>query len=658
MPRHTPLSHLAAALAWIAAAAVLVPILLPPNPAYRTALVGLSVVLFLAALAARRASFVAAVLATTLGGASALAFGAKEPAWGAPVVLAGYFAGSALRRIYEVEAPGASAPLLPAWHALAAALLVSAATAFFTLRTGYLLLRDVPPPRAANVLGLDAAQAFPAIVATLASIFVAAGFHRAAADLGREAAGRRVIEASLVAAALLAGGVALFQKTGLLPLLRAARWEHWGRAQGVFTDPSAAGVAAALLLAPLLARATTGTLTERILAVVGVPLLFLVVADAGSRAGLIGALTSATIYVVWGVTRLAAGVKGSRRRRLATSLGAVTIVGALAFAAALSWPNRGAVRSALIARIEATLGRSPTPAEGTPERLLLYEAAWTMFRERPLAGVGVGGFTTEFPNVAAALGSPVTWSDHPPSLYLGVLAESGLAGGLLLALLILALIRGCGRALSLADPSPASALPAAAAAAGLIGLLVVFLFGSHFVYPEIAAFAGILSAGLSFRPDGRTVRLLSGLVPVVLAGALVVLAGGALHAFGTTRGVEDAFRFSEFAGLHAVEHEPGGRPFRWTARAAAWRLHGTEGVARTVALPVRNARPDGKRVTLAVFWNDRLLGHVPLPASSWKRLEVPAAGPGVLRLGISDTFRPVRSFDLRRLGIETGPVSP
>jgi hypothetical protein len=89
MPRHTPLSHLAAALAWIAAAAVLVPILLPPNPAYRTALVGLSVVLFLAALAARRASFVAAVLATTLGGASALAFGAKEPAWGAPVALAG-----------------------------------------------------------------------------------------------------------------------------------------------------------------------------------------------------------------------------------------------------------------------------------------------------------------------------------------------------------------------------------------------------------------------------------------------------------------------------------------------------------------------------------------------------------------------------------------
>jgi O-antigen ligase len=658
MARPSPLAGLSGALAWILAAAFLVPFVLPQIPAYRTTLVAGAVLLFAGALVSPRAAFVAAVLATVAAGASALAFGAPEPAWAAPVVLAGYFAGSSLKRIYEMDVPERGAPLLAAWRGVAAASLASAATTIVGLRTGYLLLRDVPTPRAANVLGQDAAQTYPAIVAALASLFVAVGFHRAAADVGRDAAGRRAIEASLVAAALLAGGAALFQKTGLLPDWRAARWEQWGRSQSLFTDPSAAGVAAALLLAPLLARAMSGGAAARIVAAVGVPLLILVVTDAGSRAGLIGALTSAAIFLLWGAMRLAAGARKGRRWRIATALGALTIVGALAFAAALSWPNRGAVRSALLARIETTLGRTPTPEEGTPERFLLYEAAWTMFRERPLAGFGVGGFASAFPNVAAELGTPVTWSDHPPSLYLGVLAESGLAGGLLFALLMLAILRAAGRALSLADPSPESALPVAGAAAALIGLLVVFLFGSHLLYPEIAAFVGILTARLPLRPDGRTARLLAGLVPVVVAGALVVLAGGALHAGFVSRTPEDAFRYAETAGLFGVEREPSGRPFRWTARAAAWRVPGMPGGRQTLALPVRNTRPDLRAVSLAVFWNDRPLGRVALAASSWKRLEVPVEGAGILRLEVSETFRPSRAEDSRRLGIEVGPLAP
>ena len=43
-----------------------------------------------------------------------------------------------------------------------------------------------------------------------------------------------------------AGGVALFQKIGVLPVFRAEPWGEWGRAHSVFTDPSAAGVAAAV----------------------------------------------------------------------------------------------------------------------------------------------------------------------------------------------------------------------------------------------------------------------------------------------------------------------------------------------------------------------------------------------------------------------------
>lgn len=649
---------LLATLAWIALGAVLTPLLLPPAAAYRTAVVATSAALFLAALAAPRASFVLAILAVTGSGVSAFLFGGREPAWAGPILLAGYLAGSCLKRLFEVETPEAPAPLLPAWRALAAAAAVSAVVSWVGLRTSFLLRLDVPPPRVVNVLGNDAEKAFPGVLIVLASLLIAAGIHRAAAQLGAAPAGRRAIDAALVAAALLAGGVALLQKVALLPVWRAEPWRAWGRAQSIFTDPSAAGVAAALLLAPLLARATTGPAAARLLAALGVALVLLVLTDAGSRAGLIGALTAGSVYVIWGVTRLVAGARGGTRWQVAWSVGALAILAAAALAAFLSWPNRGAVRSALLARVEGTLRPGQTPSEATPERLLLYEAAWSLFRTRPIAGIGLGGFRIEFPNEAGALGHPVRWTDNPPSLYLGTLAESGLAGGLLLLLLLLAVIRGAGRVLFMVDVSAETALPAVGAAAALTGLLVVFLFGSHLVYPEIAVLVGLLTARLPIRPDGRTARLLAGLLPVTLAGVIALLAGGVARTAWLTRTEEAAFRFSPVAGAWGIEREPDGRLFRWTGEAAAWRVAGEPGLARTVSLPVRNARPDRRPVSVAVSWNGRFLGRVALVPDGWKRLEVPVAGAGVLRLGISETFQPARTDDTRSLGIEVGPDLP
>ena len=658
MSRPRPAPLLLSALAWAALGAVLMPLFLPPIPAYRTAVAGTAVVLFVAALAAPRAAFVLAVVAVTASGFSAFLFGGREPAWVGPIVAAGYLAGSSLKRLYEVDAPPAFAPLLPAWRALAAAAAVSAAASFLSLRTSHLLLREIPSPRTINVLGADDASALPGVLAVLASLLVTAGIYRAAARFGSGAPGRRTLDSALVASALLAGGVALFQKIGFLPVFRAEPWGEWGRAQSVFTDPSAAGVAAALLLAPLLARATTGSSAARLLAALGVALVLLVLADAGSRAGLIGALTAGFVYVIWAGTRLMAGARGGRRWRIAWSVGIVAILAAAALAAALSWPNRGEVRSALLARVEATLRPGRTPTEGTPERLLLYEAAWSLFREHPVTGIGLGGFRTEFPNVAAEMGRPVKWTDHPPSLYLGTLAESGLAGGFVLLLLLLALVRGAGRALFMLDVSAETALPAVGAAAALIGLLVVFLFGSHLVYPEIAALVGLLTARLPIRPEGRTVRLLSGLLPVALAGVLALLAGGAARTAWLTRTPEAAFRFAPVAGAYGPEREPDGRRFRWTSASAAWRVAGAPGESRLLSLPVRNARPDRQTVTLDAFWNDRPLGAVPLAAGGWKRLELRAEGPGVLRIGVSETFRPDRPDDTRRLGIEVGADPP
>src|SRR5262249_4236729 len=157
-----------------------------------------------------------------------------------------------------------------------------------------------------------------------------AGMHGATARLNVDARGRRAVDAALVGAALLAGGVAVLQKTGSLPLWRASRWKEWNRGQSTFTDPSSAGVAVALLIAPVRARAAVGGRVLRLLALAAVPLLLVVLTDAGSRAGLIGTLTASGIFILWGLARLAAGARDGTRRRVASTIATLAILSGLA----------------------------------------------------------------------------------------------------------------------------------------------------------------------------------------------------------------------------------------------------------------------------------------------------------------------------------------
>lgn len=657
MKTPSPASGLLSTAGWIAATALATPLLLPPVPAYRTAVVAVSVLLFAIALAAPRAGFVAATCAVAASGFSALAFGLGEPVAAGAIPAGGYFAGAALRSIYEIRASLPAAPLLPLWRGLLAAGALAAAVTWVHARTAYLLFRGVPSPRTVNVLGHDDTQAVGGAVAALAALAVAAGFHRNARALSATAAGRRAVDLGLVAPALAAGGVALLQKLGALPLLRADRWAEASRAQATFTDPSAAGVAAALLLAPLLSRVFGGGRWTRWGALAGALLLLPVLADAGSRAGFLGGVTAVVLLALWGLTRLAAGARAGARRRVSVTVGAAALLLAVAFAAALAWPVPGSARSVLLARLEGSLSGASAPSERAAERLVLYEAGLVMFRERPVAGGGLGSFRAEYPNVAAeALGRPTAGSDHPPSLYLGVLVEQGLAGALLLALFLVGLVRGLLAAFAFGSGPPEEALRAAGAGAALAGLLVVFLFGSHVVYPEVAALAGLLTARLEVPPEGRTARLLSAQGPMVTAGALVLLLGGVVARAYETWGPEAAFSRGTTAGVWGTEREPDGRPFRWTGTSAAFLRPGRSGPA-TLLLPVKNARPDLEPVSVAVLWNDRPAGSISLPAGRWLTLSQRVEGPGVLRLVPARTFRPPGRGDVRRLGVEVGELS-
>jgi O-antigen ligase len=650
---------LLASLGWAALAAAALPVCLPPLPAFRTAVALVALLLFVLALAAPRPAFVAALASVTLAGVSALAFGAREPAPAGSFLLFGYLSGAALKEVYEPQATPVASPVVSAWRAFALLSAVSGLAAWVGMRTSYLLARGVPPPRTLNLLGEDAQRVAPAVLAALLPLVGAAGLFRAASRIAREEGGRAWLDRALLVSGGLAGGVALLQKAGALPLLRAARWEEWHRAQSTFTDPSSAGVAAALLATPLLAGTVAGSVVRRIASAAAGASILVVLADSGSRAGLVGTLTAAIVFVLWSVTRLAAGEAGGTRRKVIATTGALAILAAFSLAAALSWPGPGG-RSALLARSTALLKADPAPFEETRGRLLLYEGAWRIFRDHPVAGLGLGTFSIAFPDVAAdLLGRPVRTSDHPPSLYLGTLAESGLAGGVLLGLLLVGIGRAAGRSLRFGTGNGPGPLGDAAAAASLIGLFVVFLFGSHLVYPEVAVYVAVLAGRHALREDGHTARALTGLVPVVLAGALVCALGGVAARAFETRDADAAFRRAGDAGVWGAEVEPDGHRFRWTAGTATWRVAREEAGPTVLALPVRNVRPDGRPITLDVWIDDVHRGRVPLGPGGWRRLEVPLAasspGPVVLRVGVSQTFRPEGHADARSLGIETGP---
>ena len=655
MNRPNPVAGILAFLGWIVLAVLCSVVLLPPLPLLRTAAWAASVLLFAAAVVAPLRSLPLAALAVAVSGVSSLAFGLSHPAVVAPVPLAGYLAGAALRSIYDLERPPARHGLTPLWRAFASVSAVSALSAFVLARTAYLLVRDVPPPRIVNRLGLDAEQVVAGAVAMLAALFLAAGFHALGVRAGRDRRGARLVDAALVVAAVAAGGTALLQKAGLLPHLRAAQWETWGRAQSTFTDPSAAGVGAALLLAPCLALVVWGGWPRRVAAGVGAAGLLVLLADAGSRGGFIGALVSVLVLVLWAATHALAGQKPGVRRRVALSTGTLAILVALAFGGALAWPTRGGGRSALLARLSDSFGKKEATTLGEPQRLLLYEGAVALAREHPVTGSGLGSFRARFPDAAHdALGTDVSFTDHPPSLYLGTLAETGLAGTAVLALLLAGLLPALGGALSFGGARSEESLRAAGAGAAIVGLLVVFLFGSHLVYGEIAAIAGLLTSRLPAPPEGRSSRMLGHVLPVVVAGASVLLLGGALARGVETWSADAAFEHAPVAGLWGQEHEPDGRPFRWTSRAAAFRIEAPAARPSVLRLPVRNARPDGEAVEVRVFWNDRPRGGFELPHGGWKVLRLDIDGPGVARLVVDRTFLPASRIDVRRLGIETG----
>jgi glycosyltransferase involved in cell wall biosynthesis/Ser/Thr protein kinase RdoA (MazF antagonist) len=160
---------------------------------------------------------------------------------------------------------------------------------------------------------------------------------------------------------------------------------------------------------------------------------------------------------------------------------------------ALFVPQSFENRLASLSQLTAALQDTPLDSEDSSfrERRRLMAVAWEMFSDRPLLGVGAGNYPEQFDAYAGRIGTTLRSYDNlgerrPHSLYLEILAETGLAGLLsFIAIIAVALLSLWSTYRSVSDASERrSTYMIASLALALTAYLVtsLFLHGDYIRY--------------------------------------------------------------------------------------------------------------------------------------------------------------------------------
>ena len=444
-----------------------------------------------------------------------------------------------------------------------------------------------------------------------------------------------------------------FRLGSVFSMTRNAFWVQTERFSAAFSDPNALGIAGALLI-PLLFAVGTGRL--RILFSLSAAVLLAVAPWSGSRSLWLGlGLWCAAFVYQYLKARLSAGFRSSYL--------AFVCFMALALAGIGYPPLNGWLQHFSPATGTTRLLQTLSWSEGGQmfySRMIYSRIALRLWSHQPLIGAGLGQFFPRQAETARELGINLgSWRDNANNFYLQILAESGIAGFivLLFALHMFGLALA-GEPVEQAKPEPFSDIGSArtialTAKTTLVMLLLLLITGPHLVFEEVRFIATIVLAlgllAVRGRPDidcsvyEHRLLLLTLLTPIIF---LLVLAG--------ETGRDKA------KGLYGREYAKDVGSFAWTGDSAVLGVCPGE---EALEIELRAAHPDlGTRPVAVQLSYHKAAGKqderrlVEINTSEWRTVQVsgPQAGKGNLSINVSRLWSPLRAGagqDWRWLGV-------
>lgn len=333
--------------------------------------------------------------------------------------------------------------------------------------------------------------------------------------------------------------------TGLTVYQVPAFWRAQGRFGATFTDPNALGVFTFLMLGLLLSHFSTAILRTKFL-ILALCLAALCIAGlAGSRTVFLGVLVLALVSILRSRSRLGVGILAV----LATAFAGWNLFTFFfpehlsALQSTLPRASGRVVSAMMIANFESSI----------ESRTLFFRLAWAVWVDSPVIGIGLGRFQEVVPYYAKELGFGTgAWSDNPNSLYLGMLAETGLVG---ILLLFLSLLNFRFRAELGSQARVRENL--------CIAFLILLAIGPHLDFDEVAVLFGLI-ASQTF--TARRITASASEAPLILPAGRPAYVAGALLALFFIVAVLSAIKSSSW-GLYSWEMTPHGVA-RWTRSAA------------------------------------------------------------------------------------------
>lgn len=426
-------------------------------------------------------------------------------------------------------------------------------------------------------------------------------------------------------------------------------WQSQGRIAATFTDPNGLGLFAFLIICVLIwLAASSRSIRERCAYIAILPVAAVMAIFAGSRSFVLG-------VVVLGVVAL-----------IGSSIRWARLVLASAFLFWVSWNGLAMLRPNVAERIKSEvpqaiervieMGEVFDARSNLKSREIFLKIGMAIWQDHPIFGVGPGRFRNLTPIYSERLGlNTGLWNDNSNNFYLGVLAELGVLGFLLLALTV-----GCYR---FNTPSTTSSF--AVLKYAVIAFALLLLTGPHLESNEVAVLFGLLLAlVLERRSTGWDLKLLCE------RGAGRVLSGVAVLL--VLLGVLNTALFQSW-GLYNFERDGHGF-FRWThsraqvmlrcdrqASRAELRLEGVsaDGAGPAIVLSPEIGEPQLVRlrsgVPRTIYLDCRAAALYPL--QSTEQSKPTKIGLSSMRVGV-DVLRPLYpvldlgSQDPRVLGIK------